>query len=242
MPNRKPQAGSRKPAPDLAGIQTFIYGAGGHGRVVLEILLSWPRPRNRIAFIDDGIKRATVDGVRVLRSLPMVDPTRHPPAHVIVAIGDNQQRWELSNIVEAGGWKLGCAIHPSAVLARTAQIAEGTMICARACVGPGAVVGAGCILNTGCDVDHDCQIGHHCHIAPGAVLCGRVVVGPGCLIGAGAILLPGCTIGSHAIVGAGALIKQGQVVPGHATMVGLPGRCIGAEDDAIAWGGKTVFG
>ncbi len=228
----------------MTGYGWLIYGAGGHGRVVREILRAAGVTAGRIVFVDDAAKRSHVDGCRVLRSLPRPTPEQVGTVQVIVAVGDNVRRWELTNLAEAGGWTLGTAVHPSAVVARTARIGPGTSVCARACVGPGARIDAGCILNTGCDVDHDCRIGHHTHVAPGAVLCGNVTVGCGCLIGAGAILLPGSTVGPHAVVGAGALIREDQVVPANATMVGVPSRCLCKEQDtgAVAWGRTLCFG
>lgn len=217
----------------------LIYGAGGHGRVVLEILRTLGHPPRRIRFLDDRGKSAAVNGVKLLRSLPP-KPEDHP-GHVVVAIGDAVKRFECTNLVELGGWRLGTVIHPTATICRHTSIGVGSQICGRAWVGTGSRIGPGCILNTACVVDHDCEVGHHSHVAPQATLCGNVTVGPGCLIGAGAILLPGATVGPHAVVGAGAVIRAGQVVENGATYVGVPGRCIGAEDDRVAWGSPMRF-
>jgi sugar O-acyltransferase (sialic acid O-acetyltransferase NeuD family) len=222
MPNSLPSSSAaRRPT---SGRRTLIIGAGGHGRVVLDILLQCSA--QVVGFLDNNvaIHGRRVDGIPVLGPIDALGPlaAAHEADGVIVAIGDNGVRRGLARWIEAVGVPLVSAVHPSATLARNAQlganvvVAAGVVICAHCQVGDSA------ILNTGCIVDHQTMIGEGGHICPGVRIAGRVKVEPGAFIGIGATIIPKITIGCESIVGAGAVVIED--VPPMATVVGVPAR------------------
>lgn len=81
-------------------------------------------------------------------------------------------------------------IHPSAVVAETAQIAESAVICPHVVIGEGAVIGEGCVLHA------QVTIGHHVEIAAGSILYPHVTIYPHCSIGQKCILHSGVVIGA----------------------------------------------
>lgn len=218
--------------------RVLILGAGGHGRVVLDILLE-TGDHQIVGFLDsnDAIHGRRVDGFPVLG-----DPQEltylaqaHDVDAVIIAIGDNGTRRRLAREVEAAGLELVSAIHPSATLARNATLGRNVVVAAGTVVCAHTQIGDSVILNTGCIVDHQTMIGEGSHICPGVRLAGRVKVESGAFIGIGATVVPRVTIGCEAIVGAGAVVIDD--VPSMATVVGIPARPVklaSASEDIAA--------
>jgi sugar O-acyltransferase (sialic acid O-acetyltransferase NeuD family) len=199
-----------------------IYGAGGHGKVVLDALERGGR--RVVGFVDDDSSRAGGEhcGLPVFASLGTARVG--DGVDMIVAIGDPVQRERTTARVLENGWALAVAVHPSAVIAPDVEISPGVMILACAVINPGSRVGRGAIINTGAVVDHDCSIGDFAHIAPGVRLAGSVSVGARAVIGVGATVIPGVTIGDGSIVGAGAAVIAD--VQEDSTVVGVPARAV----------------
>jgi len=180
----------------------YVLGAGGHGRVVLDILRRGGTPADGVF---DDQRTAPLEGTRILG--PFAAALDRPGAGIVVALGDMALRRRWAAAVEAAGLSLIRAVHPDAIIAHSAQIGAGSVICAGAVIGPGATVGRHAIVNTLASVDHDCTVGDNAHVAPGVRLCGHVRVGADALVGAGAILLPGATVADGTTVPAGHVLR-----------------------------------
>jgi sugar O-acyltransferase (sialic acid O-acetyltransferase NeuD family) len=202
----------------MSGI--LIIGAGGHGKVVADILLC--SGIKVLGFLDDdpATWQDTRLGLPVLGAIE--DYQRFAPDGLTMGIGSNAARRQI--VIRLSGaeslWRN--AIHPKAIVSPFARLGKGIVVAAGSVVNPDAVIGDNTILNTGATVDHDCVIGDYAHIAPGAHLSGGVRVGEGTLIGIGAAIAPGCSIGEWSVVGAGAVVVQD--VPARVTAKGVPAR------------------
>lgn len=206
-------------------MRVIILGAGGHGYVVADILMRGHEsgaPARPVGYLDDDPALAgwSFLGLPVLGPVSMWSEIPHDA--LVVAIGENQTRKRLFQMMADRGEKFAVARHPSAVVAPDVLIGPGSMICAGVVVNPGSVIGANVILNTGCTVDHHNRIGDHVHIAPGVHLGGEVVIEEGVLVGIGATIMPQRQVGAWGIVGAGALVHHD--VPAGLTAVGVPAR------------------
>lgn len=207
--------------------RVFILGAGGHGRVVLDILLQ-RRAVEVVGFLDNNreIHGRRVDGLRVVGAIDDL-PSLAPPHGVtaaIIAIGDNGVRRGLARWADALGVSLVSAIHPSATLARSASVGRNVVIAAGAVVCSNCQIGDSVILNTGCIVDHQTMVGEGAHVCPGVRIAGRVKIEPGAFVGLGATVVPKVTLGCECVVGAGAVVIED--VPPMATVVGVPARAV----------------
>jgi sugar O-acyltransferase (sialic acid O-acetyltransferase NeuD family) len=203
------------------------FGAGGHAKVVIEILRSM-QEYEIVGLLDTqkDLWSTRVLGVEVLGddSL-MAELKQRGISHAFIGIGtvgDTQPRRQLYEKVAGFGFQLVPAIHSVAVVSSSATIGVGPTIMAGAIVNANAVIGNNVIVNTGAIVDHDCVIGDHTHIATGARLAGGVQVGTGSHIGIGAVVRQEIRIGEGAIVGAGAVVVHD--VPPGTTVMGVPAR------------------
>lgn len=207
-------------------MDVLIIGAGGHGRVVLDIL-RLAAENEPVGFIDadPSLAGTKVGGLPVLGPVNLLGKLqRQGVAAAVVAIGDNRTRAGYAQAAIQAGLQLINAIHPSAVLSETVKLGRNIVIAAGAIVNPDAEIGDSAIINTAAVVEHECKIGPAVHICPGVLLAGRVTVGEGAMIGIGARILPCLSIGAGAIVGAGAVVIED--VPAWATVVGVPAKVI----------------
>src|SRR5579884_184744 len=202
------------------GERLVVYGAGGHGKVVAEILLAGGQ---QIAgFLDDS---PALGGAFVLDFpiFPAADwLEKNAGAKVALGIGNNSQREQAVQRIVEFGCKLINAIHPSAIVARGAAIGSGVVIMPAAVLNPDCHVGEGVIINTGAIVEHDVRIGRYAHLAPRCATGGGVEIGDFAQIGIGEVVLPGKRIGEHAVIGAGAVVVDD--IPAHALAYGVPAR------------------
>ncbi len=207
--------------------EILIIGAGGHGRVVLDIIRA-SKEYKPIGFIDNNthLHGKCIDGLEVLGDFSVIDKTsdNKPVAGAIVAIGDAGIRRKFSEMVAISGLKLLNAIHPSANIATNVTIGHNVVIAAGALVCAHCQIGNSVILNTGCIVDHESIVANSAHICPGAKLAGRVIVESGAFVGIGATIVQNIRIGTDAVVGAGAVVIND--VPPAVTVVGVPATIV----------------
>jgi sugar O-acyltransferase (sialic acid O-acetyltransferase NeuD family) len=184
---------------------TVIFGCGGHGRVIADIL----RCANAqiTGFLDDRMLGGTVDGLAVIGDRTWLESTEFLIAHeLIIGIGDNRIRRALSEQVLTRGGKLCRAIHPTAVLARDVEIGTGSVVMAGAIINTGSRIGRFAVVNTGAIVDHDNIVADGVHISPGCKLAGGVECGADAFIGTGASIIPRVRIGERAVIAAGSVV------------------------------------
>jgi len=209
-----------------------IVGAGGHGKVVLDILQAQGQVRP-VGFVDadTSIAGTRVGGLPVLGPINLLPRLRQQKiAGAIVAIGDNRTRMRYATILREHGFELINAIHPAACISPTATIGQNITIAARAVICTDAKIEDSVIINTAAVVDHECIVEQGSHICPGVNLGGRVRIGAGAFVGLGANIIQCLSVGQQAIIGAGATVIRD--IPDHATAVGVPARVI--KVDAVA--------
>lgn len=201
----------------------LIIGAGGHARVVLDILRAAGQHRP-LGFLDadEALQNTTVSGLPVLGHPQHLSKLRGKARGAIIAIGNNATRLAYAKQMTDAGLELVSAIHPSALLSPTVRLGKNLVIAAGAVVSTEAVIGDACILNTGSITDHECQLDKGVHLAPGAILAGRVRVGERAFIGLGAKVIQCLTLGAGCTVGAGATVIRD--VPPNTTVIGTPAR------------------
>jgi sugar O-acyltransferase (sialic acid O-acetyltransferase NeuD family) len=219
-------AGDAGSAP-VALLPLVVVGAGGHARVLVDIVEKQARYRV-VGLIDErpNLRGTSVLGYPVLGGREVLDRS-DAPAHAIVAIGAAAPRAAWQEHLEARGFQLAVLVHPGAHVGRDVRLGGGTTLMAGAIVNSGSRLGRGVIVNTGASIDHDCEIGEFVHVAPGARLAGGVRVGDRAHVGIGACVIQNLRVGAGAVIGAGAAVVR-DVAPA-STVVGVPARPLPAR-------------
>jgi len=181
-------------AADLDGeLRVAVVGAGGYGRVALDVLISGGLGGWVIGFYDDN-HAALPDRIRgypvlgdvdVLRSMLSVEEVQ-----VVVAITDNAARLRVANSLRGLGGMFFTAAHNLAYVSAEAQVGDGTVLAAGSVVHPDAAVGS------------------HCYVGPGAVVDRDAVVGAGAWLSAGSVVGPGARVGARARLGHNAVVGR----------------------------------
>lgn len=189
----------------------LLYGASGHGKVVIEILEAIGKKVDYV--VDDNPEIKELLGYDVRQNTGVYDES-------IISIGSPETRKKLSETINVKSYFT--AIHPSSIVSPRAVIGEGTVIMQGSIVQTCCEIGKHCIINTGASIDHDCKISDFVHVAPHATLCGGVKVGEGSWIGAGAVVKQYISVGKNCMIGARSVVLHD--VPDGATVVGVPGK------------------
>jgi sugar O-acyltransferase (sialic acid O-acetyltransferase NeuD family) len=198
----------------------YVYGAGGHGKVVADILLSCG---HLVAgFVDDGKEPGTcVIGIPVAGNGDWLFTTaRSTAVAVALGIGDNHLRHQIADACARHGIELVTAVHRGATVSPFVEIGIGAVVMAGAVINPGARIGRGAVVNTGAVVDHDAVLGDFAQIMPNAAMAGATRLGTEAQLGTGACVIPRVSIGVRSIVGAGAVVIRD--LPDNVVAVGVP--------------------
>jgi len=193
----------------------WIYGASGHGKVILDCINA-----NNIqiaGFVDDDISKKTFLNYTVHQSSAI----NGAADKVIFGIGVNSIRNALAMM---HNFNYLTVSHPSASVSPYSSIGRGSVVFNHCVIQSGSSIGQHCIINTKASIDHDCSIGDYVHVSPGAILCGNVTVGDLSWIGAGSVIIQGLKIGKNVMIGAGSVIIRD--VPDNVVVVGNPGKII----------------
>jgi sugar O-acyltransferase (sialic acid O-acetyltransferase NeuD family) len=189
----------------------LLYGAGGHAKSIMEIVLQ-NRDYTLVGIVDDNIKfkGKRVLGIPVLGTRALL-PAIEKQGVLLAANGvggiiDIGLRVGIFELLETSGFSFPTLVHPRATLEISSKVEQGVQVFANAYVGADAVLHARCMINTNAVVSHDCEIGAYTHVAPGALLAGQVRVGERTLIGMGVTTTIGIKIGSGVRIGNAAIV------------------------------------
>jgi len=208
----------------MAKQQVFILGAGGHAKMVLESLASMNR-YEIFGFLELTPTSDRVLGIPVFQeSQETLERLLQAKAFVVVALGDNRRREQVTQRMASLGFDFATVISSSAHVSPSASIGSGTVIMPRSVIGAEACIGKGAIINTASSVDHDTLIEDFVHIAPGCHLAGKVRVDRGAMLGIGTCVIPERHIGAWSILGANSTVVRD--IPAGTTYVGTPARSV----------------
>ena len=220
MPSRENGAVTRNDTPIV------VLGAGGHAKVVIEILEAVGGWKIEGLISDKADPTRTVAGYHIIGGdadwARIIDSGI---THAAMGLGgwtDNQARWDLFERAAAAGFQLVSAVHPSAIVSPSVRIGEGSMVSPGAILHAEVEIGRNTIILPGSTIDHETVIGDHVLVATG------VTVGAQVEIGNGAFLAISSAVTSRTRIGAGALVAAGAVViadvEAATTVFGIPAK------------------
>lgn len=189
-----------------------IIGAGGHAKVVADIILRRIKFLNEdikiMGFLDDKYSETLTNedyifNIPILGKVDLINEILDDDIYFIIAIGNNTTRERISKKYNLNYYT---AIHPDAVVGFQVSLGSGAVVMANATINSGSTIGKHCIINTGSIIEHDNCIEDYSHISPGVKLAGGVKVGTRSWIGLGSNIIQEITIGSDTIIGAGSVV------------------------------------
>ena len=140
----------------------------------------------------------------------------------LLGVSDPKDKESLVISLKSRGAKFITLIHPTAVVAKTARLGEGVILCPSSIVSADAIVGNFVTINCLSSVGHDVNIGDYTTLSCHVDLTGDVKCGHSVFFGTGAIVLPHVSIDNCAKIGAGALIVRS--VAENSTMFANPAK------------------
>ena len=194
----------------------YLYGAGGHAKVIMDILKE--NSTELTGIIDDNTHIQEWMEYHVLS----YDPKRMFP--ILISIGNNSIRKNIAEQLYKKNAVFGTVISIHAIVSPYTKIGEGSVVMQGSILQSCCQTGKHCIVNTGAAIDHECILEDYVHVSPHATLCGNVEVGEGSWIGAGAVINPGVKIGKWTIIGSGSVVCKD--IPDGVTACGSPCRII----------------
>jgi sugar O-acyltransferase (sialic acid O-acetyltransferase NeuD family) len=204
--------------------RVIIVGAGGFGREVLQWARhAWPEHVGKIVgFLSEDPH--ALDGhaatLPILGSPADFEP--RPGDGLVLAIGIRGVRRQVAEQLAARGARFLTLIHPTAIVADTAVIGAGTVICPYATITDGASVGRCCVANLYAMIAHDAILGDYSVLSPYAGIAGAAGVGEDAFLSLHAAVGPRVTVGRGVTIAAGAIALHD--VPALSLVHGVPGR------------------
>ena len=210
----------------------IIFGASGHGSVVLDILES-EGLYQPVGFLDSykpkGTKKNGYEVLGTSYDLPYLIETFNIHGG-IVAIGDN---WIRRTIVKrilsiVPSFRFVSAVHPSASIGKDVQIGQGSVIMPGVIVNANSRVGQHCILNTLSSLGHDGLMDDFSSLAPRVGTGGNFKLGYCSAVSLGANVVENIQVAEHAVIGAGSLVMND--IPSNAVAFGSPARVVRSRE------------
>ena len=207
----------------------IIIGAGGHAKVVADIILTRKEKLKEnleiIGFLDDNFKNLkynNIFGIPILGDLENIKNFISKDYSFVIAIGDNDIRKKISENYSKLNYYT--AIHPKSIISREVKIGAGTVVMANVVINPNSIIGKYCILNTSSVIEHDSRLGSYVHISPNVTLCGGVSIDDNSWIGAGSVVRQQIYIGKDVVVGANSVVVKD--IENSCIVVGNPAKKI----------------
>lgn len=187
-----------------------LFGAGGHGREVADVLLDSGFEISKLFFCESTVRVPSVNGIPVI-SMEKLALHNRKSTFVHIALGDPSARAQFTEIIEGLGFSMKTILGKSVNVSKHAVIGLGSFIAPYTFVGPNVRLGKSTILNYFSSISHDSQVEDFVTISPGAKINGNIKIGSKSFIGSNATIINGSkstpiVIGAQATIGAGSVV------------------------------------
>ena len=183
-----------------------IYGSGGAGKEVYDLLQETPEERTKweeIVFIDDTAPSGEYWGCRRFTFEDFQKVFIPGQVRIVIAVGEPKARQDLYERVQAAGYALTPPIlHRLAFVSDSARLEDGVR------VSPETVLGANTFVNHRSMIGHNCVIGKNCQISANVMIAGCVTVGDTVFAGVSSCIRDHTTVGEHTILSMGSVVLK----------------------------------
>lgn len=201
----------------------FIYGAGGYGKEVLDLVKSLVQYQNySLYFLDskNELIGSEVAGVKVK------DPKYFKSEHgsVVLALGNSKiKRQIVDSLPERTNFLT--IVHPSVIIGRNVSIGRGCVVSAGSIISCDTVLGEFSHINFNCTIGHDSHVGDYFTAAPNVNVSGNVCIGDEVYVGTQAAIKQGISIANRVNIGMSSSVIRDVLEEG-VTIYGNPARVV----------------
>ena len=204
----------------------IIIGAGGFGReVYLWTKDSFPKDQYTIkGFLDDNpriLDNYDID-ISIIGNLDNYEIKNQD--RFLFAVGDIDIKKSLIVRLKRRGAKFLTLIHPGAIVANTAKIGEGVIICPFCLVSDNVLLEDFVMMNVYSSCGHDVKVGSYSILSPYATLNGFVILEDEVFLGTHATVIPYKKVGCKSKISANSVVMRD--VPPNKMVFGVPGKAL----------------
>ena len=189
----------------------YIFGSGGHARVILSEILEFKK-FNQIIFVESDKhdkNQVIIDNIKyeVINNLNNLNIEK---SYGIIGIGDIAKRRSIAGEIDfkIPDFKWTTIISKNATIAKDVKINHGTVVVAGSIINTGTKIGKHCIINTRTTIEHDNLIGDFVNINPSVVTGGTVTINNESEIGIGAVVKNNILINENVIIGGNSFVNK----------------------------------
>ena len=215
---------TNRPTPPADCQRILIVGAGGFGREVLQWARdTWPGHAGRIAGFLSSDDRV-LDGFDGCPEIFGHPDAYHPAPgdYLLLAIGVPYARRQVAESLLARGAEFLTLVHSTAIVAASARIGAGAILCPYSIASDACRVGRFVILNYHTSLGHDASAGDFAVLSPYATLGGNAHIHEDVFLGLHASIGPGKTVGARSKVSANSCVLAN--APADSIIFGVPGH------------------
>ena len=210
----------------MAKERIILLGSGGHAMIVLDILEEMRKFDIIGVVTKDALNNKTFMGYKILGNDDVLSELyQQGIKKIAIGIGgfkNNSLRKKVFLKIKKMGFHAITAIHPRAIISKTVNIGEGSVIFPGVVINSSTKIGDNVIIATGSTVDHNTIIGNHVLISAGVTVGADNIINEEALLALGSKVVSGITIGSDVLIGAGAVVVKDCLTPG--IYLGIPAR------------------
>ncbi len=189
-----------------------IYGSGGAGKEVFDLLEETPEERKKweeILYIDDTVESGEYWGCRRYTFEDFKKVMTPDRVRIVIAVGEPKARQDLYERVTEAGYSLTPPLlHRLAFVSGTAVLGEGVVLQDGVRVSPETVLGANTFVNHRSMIGHNCNIGKHCQISANVMIAGCVDIGDTVFAGVSSCIRDHTKVGEHSILSMGSVVLK----------------------------------
>jgi len=187
-----------------------IIGAGGHAKVVIEIINSIGDYEIIGVVAREDEEKDKIQEYKVFKGDQYLDMFfKDGIKNAAIGIGgfrDNHLRKEMFTKVKQIGYKLPPLIHPSVIISSSVSIGAGSVVYPGVIINSEVEIGENSIIATGSSIDHETIIQDHVLISAGVTVGAYVTVEKEALLALGCKVVSGMTIGERVLIASGAVV------------------------------------
>ena len=189
-----------------------IYGSGGAGKEVYDLLQETPEDRAKweeIVFIDDTVPSGEYWGCRRFTFNDFQKEFIPEQIRIVIAVGEPKARQDLYERVKSAGYSLTPPmLHRLAFVSDSAVLGEGVVLQDGVRVSAETEMGANTFVNHRTMIGHNCKIGENCQISANVMIAGSVTIGDTVFAGVSCCIRDHTTVGEHSILSMGSVILK----------------------------------